>query len=202
MECVELCPDGYWGNSSNNHCVQNCTPLYADDTTNMCVATCPDGTTADNNTYSCTGKCRYSEFMENKVCVTACSAGYFAENLTRSCLQTCPSDPFTFADPFVKKCVFQCSSGYFGYFDNRTCQLASCPTGLFKETLLRICISPCLEDQFGDPESLECVTSCSTSFYPYADPTSQQCVQKCPSTPDLYGYLNQCIDHCPDTKFA
>lgn len=53
--------------------------------------------------------------------MTSCSPGLFADNLTRSCLNGCPADPFTFADPFVKKCVYQCSPGYYGYFDNRTC---------------------------------------------------------------------------------
>ena len=156
MECVQFCPNGYWGNTANNKCVEDCNPLYAEDTTHMCVSICPNGTTAttDNNIYSCKEKCKYGEFIENKVCVTGCSNGYFADNLTRSCLNKCPSDPFTFADPFVKQCVFQCSTGYFGYFDNRTCELSSCPVGLFKETTLRICINPCLEDQFGDPLSL------------------------------------------------
>lgn len=57
---MSRCPNGYFGNGADNQCIQSCTPLYADEVTNLCTGTCSVGSTADNNSYTCKSKCNYN----------------------------------------------------------------------------------------------------------------------------------------------
>ena len=86
MACVEECPDYHYGNPGDNLCILDCQPLYADDSLKQCVEVCVDeGTTASNTSYHCQDQCDYGEFELDKVCETGCPEGHFADNLTRKC---------------------------------------------------------------------------------------------------------------------
>ena len=202
MVCLDTCSDYTYANSSNNLCVVSCAPFYADDSTKTCVEICPNGTTASNTSYKCQQFCDYGQYSLDKVCLSGCPADLFADNLTRKCLSGCPYSPLTYADSTNRTCVLNCSAGLYAYLGNYTC-VSACPPGLFKELTLLLCLDQCLEDYFSDNVTKSCIPSCNqTSARPFADPTTRACVATCPSLPDLFGYVGQCLTQCPSGFFA
>ena len=82
-QCLELCPDGFWGDSATNKCMScyssTIGPYYS-------CATCPAG-----GDYNNCGSCSSGLFLYSSQCLSACPKGYWADNSTNIC-QLCTAN--------------------------------------------------------------------------------------------------------------
>jgi hypothetical protein len=156
-KCVTACPSGYYADSRDRTCKQNCSYLFADPfvVPKACVANCSLNYYADPLTL---------------VCASTCSPGYYKHTLTRQCVKFCPygyylnpllslcvlrancSSTIPYADNLTHTCTNTCSNGQFGYLTPGTNSGGNCtyycPTGLFANPITGNCTSGCPDGLF------------------------------------------------------
>ena len=85
------------------------------------------------------------------------------------------------------------------------------PSMTFGDNTTRTCLSNCTNNQFGDPNSRNCVIQCpklavtGTEHY-YGDKSTgiNLCITICPSMPRLFGdnTTNLCVSQCPPPLYG
>ena len=215
-QCVNPCPDGYWGDTSVSQCREcwssNITPFScktcdAETSSNCtscnigffrhpmnygsCLSICPDGFFADNSDWNC--KPCYSTGTSNKSACETCS-GPLATNCT-----TCTA-PGTYYLPLDSSCVTTCPDGYYpdltaSYPYNlcKECYQYSQPSNL--DGTCATCSGPasneclsCNASQFLDSSSM-CVNVCPTGWW--GNSTSRKC-QTCFQASTLSDPIQSC----------
>ena len=175
--CVNVCPDGYFGASSNNTC-QQCyqapSPSSAYQSCDKCIGeTNKDCTSCSSGAFL---------FQEDQACLSICPDRYWGDTTTNTC-QPCYSNS-TGPNYSCATCVAggkdncsSCNSGYFLYSTNAGGEcLSQCPEGLWGNTSTNQCQRlPCSEGSFLQPESNKsCLATCPSSYW--RDSSSNQCI--------------------------
>ncbi len=141
--CVETCPNGYFGNPANLTCV---IPDH-----------CPDNYFADNFTVTCVPEC----------------LGTFGDPLSQRCVTFCPIDgsDIYYADPITRLCSMTCSNtSHNNLIKNeldQTC-VSICMPGLFMDPLdpfFGSCEPVCSQGYYADNSTRMCVSVCPISPY-------------------------------------
>ena len=167
---MRKCPDGLYGDTTNNTCYPNCTlanKKFADSTTNMCVPTCPYSSTydsyADLFSRKCVVNCPLDKFTvkdtNTRQCEPSCTRDDEYIDYTSGygkCTRQCPSAPLRLANNTSQVCVTQCSlySKMFGYIPTKICVLQCPVSGLYANSDNRLCVSAinCPTNHYGlDP---------------------------------------------------
>ncbi len=146
-KCVTSCPSGYFTDSRDRTCKQNCSFLFSDTTTNpkSCVANCSLGLYADQLTFKCVSICPPGYYKHiTRQCVQFCPYGYYLNPLLSTCvvLANCPST-LPYADNLTHQCTANCSSGQFGFLatgatNGGKCQYY-CPTNYYANPISGKC---------------------------------------------------------------
>ena len=178
-QCLNPCPDGYWGDSTVNQCM----PCYSSGSSPFTCKTCTAGTSS-----SCSS-CYTSTYLHNGECLDTCPTGFWEDTSTNTC-QPCyysssGSSPFTChtcSGPADNECD-SCFSGTFLY--SGQC-LDSCPDGYWGDTSTHTCQS-CFSSGIGP--SYTCTTcsagtdsdcnSCDTGFFLHPN-SGGKCLDSCP----------------------
>lgn len=119
-KCVTSCPSGYFADSRDRTCKQNCSFLFADSTTNpkSCVSNCSVNLYSDELTYRCVSTCPtgYYKHTPTRQCVQFCPYGFYLNTLLSTCVTKilCPST-MPYADNLTRICSASCSNRQFGY---------------------------------------------------------------------------------------
>ena len=175
--CVNACPDGKWGDPSDNECkecYQNSTGPYF-----TCL-------TCDGNGNNKCLTCESGKFLHNGQCISQCPDGHWEDstvNECKQCYQSSTGPSFTCAT---------CS----GDGDNNC---MSCESGRFLES--NTCVYPCPDGKWGDPSDNECKECYQNSTGPYftcrtCDGDGNSKCLTCESGKFLHN--GKCISECPD----
>lgn len=184
-ECVKVCPEASWGESTNYTCVQTAVECKLD-----------SNKYADNNTWLC-------------VAYGTCSKGRYTDDLSQSCVITCPDGRY--ADDSTKHCELGCSGSYFADPGINKCVQICQTQNLYSDVDSgNKCVSECNQagsTPFRDSTTKKCVNICPLDKKLFADTTAKSCVYNC--TPGTYAYDNSptdsnktCVNNCPGLFFA
>ena len=182
-QCVNPCPDGYYGDYS----VLKCLPCYTSSTSPFTCKTC----IAASN-FSCI-TCGPGQYLfpvtPSGQCIDNCPPGYYKDDLTNRCLkcfENSADNPYsckTCIGPSSNQCT-ACLSGTF--LSGGECTIP-CPPGSWPDTSTNICAN-CYYNTVGPLFS--CVT-CTTG-------ASNNCLS-CNSGNFLHPTpIGECIASCPD----
>ncbi|KAL4482623.1 hypothetical protein ABPG73_021283 [Tetrahymena malaccensis] len=192
-ECKQ-CSDGYFLDSSNNKCSQNCPDKYfPNKQKNLCDVCDPKCNTCSNSGDSSCLSCNSPLVLLEGKCLKDAPEGYYKDKdqfkkchescktcdgpASSDCL-SCPKDIFI----LDKKCYTQCPSTY---FKNQTKMECSKCTGLCKECQSpEYCLS-CQNNQYAFKGS--CLASCDP-ILTFQDEKQKQCTQ-CHSSCNSNGCL-------------
>lgn len=180
-QCLALCPDGYYQNSSDNNICTSC------DST---CATCNGFTPSDCLTCKTSGSYLY---YYSQQCLTACPSKYHQDatdsNKCRACHGNCLNcDGFTSSN-----CVSCDQSTTLKYLDGGEC-LSLCPTHSYQDAAdsnhCRTCDSTCLDcNGFGATDCLNCTSPSSNEYF-----LGNTCLLSCP----VDGYYSDSNKNCQD----
>ena len=126
-QCLQNCPDGYWGKDSENLCYLcdfSCSKCY-DEFNNTCTAC----TTYNNTIY-------YLQYGTD-TCVDVCPDGQYENATAHKCLP-CDSNCAT-CDIVANNCT-SCFlvNGYYVFLDINIC-VQNCPDGEYEDSVTRLC---------------------------------------------------------------
>lgn len=187
-KCVNICPDGYWGNTASNTC-------------DLCYFAPPASPDPEQNCKTCIGgnsndcvTCNFGNylFLSNTTCLTSCPDGWFPNSTTHTC-DPCYQGNFPTIEQTCATCdgsqstnCLSCTSGTYYFPENRTCLIA-CPSGYYYNISNQIC-ELCFQATIDTDPLLSCLTctgplatDCLTC-YPgtYLFPTNTSCMESCP----------------------
>lgn len=160
------CPLGYFADSRDRTCKQNCAFLYADSgvVPRACVANCSIGLYADELTFKCVSTCPHNYFKHTvtRQCVKFCPFGYYLNTLQSLCVAkvNCTAT-IPYADNLTRTCVSQCSNGQYGYLaTGRTtggdCRYY-CPPNFFSNPRTGKCVTGCPDGLFAETDNRTCM---------------------------------------------
>ncbi|KAM3140426.1 hypothetical protein pb186bvf_007406 [Paramecium bursaria] len=199
-QCLQKCPDGYFGQTCTQ-CRSECKTCL---TYNQCTSCNPnfylDGQQCDTNCpliintlnwectttcsaflyegIKCLSACPVGTVQQDKICTNQCKSGYYDNN---SICTQCPSQCKECSSPS------NCSSCSMTYFLNGQQCLSVCPIGLLGDPKSQQCVSNCTNMlQFNGL----CVYGCPKKYYQ----SGSFCVEVCPNNQVLSD--NLCVD-CP-----
>jgi len=169
FQCLNKCPDGYWGDSSVKKCLE-CTPpcltcenqftcksclqnyyFIEEFQEDNCVKVCPKGFSPIEKDKTC-GKCdkRCETCESEKICLT-CKEGYFHNPDTKECKEKCDDGYFNITgtkicekcDPKCRTCERskeKCTSCKDSYLlSEKNLCLNDCPDGMYKDIIWHSC---------------------------------------------------------------
>ena len=80
-DCVMICPNLTYADTTSGYCVSNCSSRYSSDDSNTCVSLCPSPYFKDPTTFKCVFDCPHSPETYFQV----------VEGTNRYCHPSCPS---------------------------------------------------------------------------------------------------------------
>lgn len=172
--CVSPCPDGKWGDDSDNTCktcdsnCKTCSGAASNDCDSCvdgrylnsgeclyCSSACK---TCDTTAYLCTS-CETGSFLMDGSCLAACASGYWADSSTYQC-ELCDSSCETCDPPGTNSDCLTCSSGR---FKSSSGQCLACDSECETcETSSSNCLS-CTGTRYF--LSNKCLTLCDDGYY-------------------------------------
>jgi proprotein convertase subtilisin/kexin type 5 len=178
-QCVQICPDGSYPDSSTNQSACLSCPSIC----SKCKLL--------NGSVVCT-TCSNSKFMistQPGQCLTACPDGWYADFGTYQCYQ-CQTPCVTCSA--ATQCT-TCISGYLIYHTD--CLLGNeCPDGTYLQPSAPICNEVCYAPYYANPPTKTCELICSQN---YLMTNNQTCVLACPT--DYYIDRNMTCQNCYDS---
>ena len=183
-ECINPCPNGYWGDTSTHTC-QSC---YSSGTGPFhSCATCSAG--GSNNCNSCNS----GKFLHLNTCIDPCPDGYWGDSSTNTCepcyssgtgpyytCATCSAETSTSCN--------SCNSGAFLYPNTGGDCRNPCPDGYWGDTSTNKC-QQCYSSETGP--SFTCLAcsaggsnncnSCNSGYFLYPN-TGGACIEICPDS--------------------
>lgn len=201
-ECVEICPDGYYGNTDTRTCepckeacltcanADQCTscpdgsylydhqcgdcPAYhfGDDSDNTCYPCDPSCATCDEATFLDCTSCENDLFLYEGTCIKPCPDGYYAKTSTNTC-ELCGDDCDICEEDTSSELGYKCTD---------------CAIGMFLKD--NECVTYCGTDHFvRDDVCIPCEVPCESCI------SETECITCLPDYGYLYG--TTCVNPCP-----
>lgn len=171
--CIDVCIDGYYGNSSNNKC-------------SVCSSGCATCTNISANCTSCNLVNGFRVYLSGVSCVQDCDDGYYEDRTAKECLP-CVEGCATCDGPTINHCQ-SCKDSddgtkmFFKVIGEDTCMEEACPVGQFIKTGVDYKCQACSSSCVGCAGS---ATNCSLD-------------QGCPAGSVYNNATNSCLVNCTD----
>ena len=176
-ECLNPCPTGYWGQSSDWTCHQCYT---SGGSSPYSCATC--SAASNNNCNSCNSP----YYLYGGQCLASCPTGYFgSSNVCYQCY-TSSSIPYS------------CATCLAGAYNN--CDSCNSPYYLYPNTGGQ-CLGPCPDGYWGqssDWTCQQCYTISGPTYYPCSTCSAGNAYNQCTSCSGYYLYSGECLSSCPN----
>ena len=185
--CLDSCPSGYWGNTTNNVC-------------SACDTAC---STCTGPSYKQCSDCNSGYFLQpgrrpRATCLSSCPIGYGEDSVNNTCVM-CDSSCSVCTGSSNTQCSI-CNEGFFLQpAPSTTTCLDSCPAGYWQDTTNHICASCDIScSQCTGPLNSQC-SACNPGYV--LQPSSATCLKEEGPTScsnGLYLYKNSsCVAACP-----
>ena len=154
--CVQVCPQGFFGNNDTYACVTsvNCPVMqYGEPTTSLCTY-CPSTCSACDNATYCTACQAGASMAIDNMCYTNCNSTH-QYSYNGSCWLICPGGTYlTYTNVICAVCASVCAT-----CDVTSTNCTSCVASYF---LVDTCVTVCPDGFYGDATSLTCL-NCSVN---------------------------------------
>ena len=214
--CLNSCPEGYWGDSTNHICA-TCDPACSVCTganSNQCSA-CKPGYFLQPSSTSCLNTCSTPGYWEdaiNHVCAECnvacaactdvsntqcsdCNSGYFLQPAPSSttCLNTCPTEYWQ--DTATRKCM-PCDNACSDCLDGTHTQCSSCKLGYFLQPSSTICLDSCPTIGYWQDTANHLCANCNIWCSQCTGSLNTQC-SACSEGYFLQPSSTTCLNTCP-----